>query len=228
VPWVLGVTACLSILSTLLATPAFAGVPAGPAEITVPGLVTPLRSGGSATAYGVALPPNASCPGDTAHKGYHVFSYLVPADVSPSTVTFTDIPTRGLGLFAFGVYVGAINTAEYTGQVIGLPAEFTFSRLTTADLFRRGEATATWNGGIACADSHGTVSNYWNAAIVFRAASSDPRGFTWSVPNAVQVTGSSDLGLLIAVVLIVLAVVFSGVTLVLRRRPAEGASHVGG
>ena len=121
------------------ASPAAADVPAGTAVITVAAELTPLNLGGSATPYGVLLPSGASCPGDTAHDGYLVYSYLVPAGVSPTAVSFkTGDPSKYYGYISQGSYYGAVNTAEDTGEIVGIPPEFTWSRLTPADLFPQG------------------------------------------------------------------------------------------
>ena len=42
------------------------------------GTGTDVPSGASTTPFTVTLPANASCTGDTANDGYHVYSYLVP------------------------------------------------------------------------------------------------------------------------------------------------------
>jgi hypothetical protein len=215
---VLGVVVCLSILT---ARPASAAVSGGTAVITVPGELTPLHSGGSKTFYGVALPQGASCPGDSAHKGYHVFSYLVPSNVSPTAVGFTNIPKRGLGFFADGEYVGAINTAEYTGQIVSLPAEFTWSRLTPGELFSHGETTATWDGGIACANSDGIMTNYWNTEIVFKTSTTDAGGFTWSV-TTIAPTSSGGPWRWVGIVLLIIALALLGLALARRRSAREG------
>ena len=102
------------LVAWLSAVPATAGasVVAGTEEITQPGSLTPLDSGGSETLYGVVLPSGAGCPGDTAHDGYHIFSYLVPKDVSPASVNFKrGRADKGFGYIAYGMYYGAINTA---------------------------------------------------------------------------------------------------------------------
>jgi hypothetical protein len=204
----------------LAATPSAAGadVTASTEVITQPGQLAPLQSGGSATPYGVVLPANASCPGDTAHQAYHVFSYLVPKGVSPAAVSFKDgIPSRYFGFISYGSYYGAINTAEGTGQVVGIPASFTWTRLTPKDLFPDGQKTATWDGGIACADTHGVVTNYWNSEIVFTASATDPGGFTWRVVHSAA-TSSGDIWLGIGVALIAMAVIFGLLALLLSRR----------
>jgi hypothetical protein len=204
----------------LVGAPVTAGAAtAGTAEIIVPGQTTPLKSGGSATSYGVALPAGASCPGDTAHQGYHVYSYLVPAGVSPTAVSFrTGDPSRWYGFVAYGDYYGAVNTEEGTGQITTLPDQFTWSRFSSfmSDLFPHGARTATWEGGIACADTHGVVTDYWNAEVAFTKTASDPGGFTWRVLTPPP--ASDNTSLVVGVVLVVLAVGFAVLTVALRRR----------
>lgn len=208
----------------LLAAPAAVGANAvaGAEVITRPGGLTPLDSGGSGTLYGVELPSGASCPGDTAHQGYHVYSYLVPKGVSPTAVSFkTGLPSQWFGYIAYGAYYGTVNTAQGTGQIVGIPPQFTWSRLTAKELFPKGEKTATWEGGVACADTHGVVTDYWNSQIAFTASPSDPKGFTWKVV-AQPVLAPSHMWLWIGVALIALAVVFGAIALALslrRRNP---------
>lgn len=210
---------CLSLAAT---SPALATTLAGTAEITLPGELTPIHNGASNTPYGVALPRDASCPGDTAHRGYHVFSYLVPRGVSPTVVSFkTGVPSRWFGYIADGAYFGAINTAEGTGQIVGLPTEFNWSRLTPQDLFGDRHTTATWEGGIACANVHGVVTNYWNTEVVFRANSTDTGGFTWSVATAAPAPNGFRRWM--GITLLVVALALSAMAIWLsRRRSGEG------
>ncbi len=217
-----GILAALPVLllASLLVAPASAGAaPVGATEsITRPGELTPLESGGSSTVYGIALPSAASCPGDTAHTGYHVFSYLARSDVPIGSISFkTGFPHTGFGFIADGRYFGAVNTAEGTGAIVGIPLRFTWARLTTKDLFPNGEKSSTWNGGIACANTHGVVTNYWNSQIVFTASSSDPRGFTWRVIGDPSL-GSSHKWLWLGVVLIVLSIGLATLAVFLSRR----------
>ncbi len=208
-------------LVVVAGTPQLAGAATAGAEVLVtPGTTRALGSGGSATPYGVILPVGASCPGDTAHDGYHVYSYLVPANASPTDVSFkTGLPSRWYGYIAEGAYVGAINTAESTGQIVGLPTSFVWTRLTPAILFAHGARTATWNGGIACADTHGQVTDYWNSTIRFTADSSDPNGFTWKVVDQGDVSSSVPVALWVGIGLLVVAAGAAAYALRLRRRP---------
>lgn len=225
-----GLTTAALVASALAAvvvgTPQVAGAATAAGEVLVtPGTSRALGSGGSTTPYGVALPTGASCPGDTAHDGYHVFTYLVPETASPVDVSFTTgVPNRWYGYIAEGAYVGALNTAESTGQIVGLPTSFVWTRLTPAILFADGARTATWNGGIACADTHGRVTDYWNSTIRFTADASDPNGFTWKVVDQGAVPSSVPLALWLGIGLLVVAAGFGAYALRLRRRSGDSGT----
>jgi hypothetical protein len=159
-----------------------------------------------------------------------VFSYLVPDGVSPTEVNFrTGLPSRWFGYIGGGAYVGAVNTAESTGQIVGLPTSFTWSRLTPADLFTSGVHTAVWRGGIACADVHGVVTDYWNSTIRFTADAADPGGFTWAVEGSQVLPDSSSppIVLWVGIGLVVIASAAAAYALRLRRRNGGDPSGPG-
>lgn len=182
--------ALIAIVLTSVASwsPAAYAVPGGVATVYKSDGSAPLNSGGSATLYGLALPKGARCPGDSAHPPYyHVFSYLVPQGTDPGTVSYkTTVPSKGLGLIAAGSYYGAINTARDTGQIINLPNNFSWTRLTPALLFVNGVTSAVWSAGIACADGTGATKSFWNVDIRFSSTTADALGFTWSVVTPVH------------------------------------------
>jgi hypothetical protein len=207
-----------------LAAPGMAwAVTAGSASIVQPGTLTNLDSGTADTPYEVALPSTASCPGDTAHQGYHVFSYLVPAGHTPAEVNFKHaVPNRWYGYFSYGSYYGAADTAEDTGQVVQLP-EFSWTRYSTYPdlIFPGGRTRTTWEGGIACANTDGVVTTYWNTQIVFTKSATAPGGFTWRV-IANPPVATSHTWFTVGIALLVVAVLFAVVAIVLnRRRPEE-------
>jgi hypothetical protein len=231
---VVALGAVILAVVTVTGAPSVAGATTAGAEVLVtPGTTRALASGGSSTPYGVVLPPGASCPGDTAHDGYLVYSYLVPKDSSPTDVSFrTGTPSRWYGYISDGAYYGAVNTAESTGQITALPTSFDWTRLTPQMLFANGAHSATWNGGIACADTHGHVTTYWNSTLVFTADAADPRGFTWKVVDQGAVPSSFPLGLWVGIVLLVVAAGAASYALRLRRRgrpsDADAATPVSG
>jgi len=178
------------IASLIAMTPSgAAAAPAGAAVITLPDQVTPLNSGGSTTLFSFKLPPQAHCAGDTTRPPYYfLYSYLVPKGTDPSKVNYgRGIPDRGLGFRSntAGRYFGAINLAKDTGQIIGVPPDFSWKDFSPADILPGGAATATWEGGLACAVDLGAVSAYWNVELEFTRSRSDPNGFVWMVTQHV-------------------------------------------
>jgi hypothetical protein len=109
-------------------------------------------------------------------------------------------------------------TAEGTGQIVRIPNDFVWSRLKPSDLFATGASTATWEGGIACADTHGVVTDYWNTEVVFTANTTDPGGFTWAVARPLAAKTNFPWR---ALFLIGTAVIISGAALSLRRRASK-------
>ncbi|HUA95894.1 MAG TPA: hypothetical protein VMB82_10240 [Acidimicrobiales bacterium] len=171
-------------LAAAAPAPAGAATLGGTATIVDPS-GTALAQGGSATMFSVTLPAGAACSGDTATGGYHVYSYLVEAGTPITSLTFTSHPSTGFGLVNnTGIYYGPINTAVTTGQVLTLPTNFEWAPLLTDGLelsaLLYSGSTGVWETGIACAQSSGTLSDYWNNEVTFAASSSDPNGFVWS------------------------------------------------
>ena len=154
---------------------------------------TAITHGSSSTSFVTLLPGGAKCPGDSAHKGYRVDSFLVPAGVSPTAVNFRGgVPSKWYGLIADGAYLGGLNTARDTGEIVQLPGPDVWSRLTPADLFGAHKNASTWTAGIACATATGAVTNYWSFGVRFQQSASDKGGFTWSVTTPPLHTSSSS------------------------------------
>jgi hypothetical protein len=146
----------------------------------------------------VALPHRAACPGDTAHDGYRVYSYLVPQGTDLSSVTFVDDPSTGYGLIDGGRYYGAINTAIRTGQIIGIPNDFEWGELVRhvpLSALLDGRSHGVWETGLACADARGTLSDAWNAQVTFVARPGAPDGFAWTtVPGGAPNPSTAGAG----------------------------------
>jgi hypothetical protein len=188
-------------LALLLAGPAGAASLGGAATIAPPGATaaTPLMSGGSATTFTVALPPSAACSGDTMHAGYHVYSYLVKSGTDLADVRFTDLPSVGYGIVSNGGrYYGPVNTGMRTGEIVEIPNDFAWAHLVRggggniplSQLLYAGSSGA-WDTGLACANTHGTLSNDWNTEITFLANAADRAGFVWRV-DAPAATARSE------------------------------------
>ena len=190
--------AAACVLTTLTAltvsNPQVAGAATldGIATIASPGTSNYLASGGSEDEYTVSLPAQAACSGDTATHGYHVFSYLVEPGTSITGITFPDnLPNTGDNQYGFvdnaGGYYGDANTAPTTGQIIEIPNDLEFGPLVSGGLvtldtllYQDGNTSGQWEGGLACTNTDGVVTDYWNTAITFTASGTDPNGFVWS------------------------------------------------
>ena len=174
---------------------AFAATAVGAGASTLVGtatVTTPdgklLSSGGSAQVFTLELPRGAACRGPR-REGSVVYSYLVPVGTVVTNVTFSSIPSRGFGLVdaPSGKYYARKHTEPSTGRVRSLP-NFEWARTfgpngrapTKGHLLYSG-SSGTWDGGIACVDSTGHVTDSWNVRVMFLANHADANGFSWCV-----------------------------------------------
>jgi hypothetical protein len=215
VPLIFGATTIAAGASTLGA----------PATITNPN-GTPRASGGSETVFAVALPQDATCPG-LSHDGFHVYSYLVPAGTDVTSVTFAPAgPSTGFGLIdaPTSSYYGPVNTESLTGRILALPT-FEWARIlgdnggapTLTDLLYSG-SNGMWDGGLACVDPTGHVTDSWNFQVMLSKSHSDANGFTWCVVPGVPAQ-APEVPFALALPLVGLVVV--GGFAVARRRRAD-------
>ena len=174
-----------------------AATDAGAVQIVVPpGSATAgdqLAAGGSAAAFALTLPVGAACTGDSATGGYRVQSYMVPATVDPSTLTFGltgPIPTGSGASFRQPLYTSAgsswLNktTAVNTGQLIGLPV-LSFAWVDTGGTTFL--PAGSYNIGFACTKGGASATQldkYWNTRLTVIADANDvPSALTWAVPD---------------------------------------------
>lgn len=183
-----------------------AGPPTGPARIEVPSSPTqpagvPLNSGGSATSFALLVPPAASCSGDGS-AGYRSHSYIVPASVDPSTMTFNSsgpVP-NGVGANLRQPMYSTAGGSAWTNKTPSAEAALIVDLVpfSFAVYAEAGGATAvpegTYNVGIACTSNSGaTFDRYWNVQIdITHDAADTPAGFTWEVAEAVEPTTTTS------------------------------------
>ena len=188
-----------------------AGANAGPLLVLVPpGQPTagqPLNSGGSGTAFALAPPTGAACTGDSATGGYRVQSYMVPASVNPSTLTFDangPIPAgigANLRLPLFGSagqspFVDQTTAVATTlgggGLLVNLPS---FSYAVFAPDGPSFVPPGTYNIGFACTlgvASPTQQDKFWNVQMTFSTTPADlPAGITWIVGTPPPTTTTS-------------------------------------
>jgi hypothetical protein len=163
--------------------------------------------------FGISLPAGAACDSDTET----VVSYMVPQSVYPSLVaqdTFSGgDPGIGLGYFNVGSAGAGVSpgsllapqpTTAGTGQIgsnvdgpfqwgpaaipeDGIAVTGSFLPPYNGALIPTGRSSQVWESGLACINTSGTITDYWNAAITFTTSASDPNLFTW-----IPTPGSSD------------------------------------
>jgi hypothetical protein len=197
-------------------TPAAAEEAAGAPRVVQPrgsaAAGQPLTEGGSATAFGLALPEGAACTGDSAGGNYRVQSYMVPASVSPASLTFDSMGPVPQGTGADfrqplydttrKPYVNALTDIATApggpGTISQIPA---FSLAVFADA---PDLTGpqiippgSYNLGIAC--THGPagpdqLDRFWNIRFDVAADPADrPLGLRWTVAEAQAVAPTVTL-----------------------------------
>jgi len=168
-------------------TPAY-GTPAIDAGrvtvVTREGSKNAIAGGGSATEFSIMLPAGASCPGDSAHDGYRVQSFIVPAADDPGSLRWRSIAPEGPGRYAlYDVFTSPyvqMQTAEAEtvggpGRIVNVPT-FSFAVFPPGEL-----SVGPHRIGIACTLMNETVK-YWEAEVALKEASTDrPAGFRWTV-----------------------------------------------
>lgn len=203
-------------------TPASASTTDGTATIETPSLGTLAYPAASTAQFTVSLPAGAACTGNTSSDGYHVWTYLVPVGTNVSSVTIVnEFPSTGYGIFdATGSYAGPYNTA-ISDQITTLPNNFEWGPFVNQNSLLSAildnSTTGVWNAGIACANSSGVITDYWNTQVTFTASNTDPNGFTWSaLPGDPNEGAAPEVPYTIVIPL--LAVGIFGATLLIRRR----------
>ena len=190
-PGVVAVATAALVMPLLADSANAAGVNAGPAQ------VAPLK-GDSATSFTLGLPGASACTGDSANSGYNVTSYMVPASVDPSALTFDPLAgpiPAGVGASfrqpLYEVGSGSAFTARQTanedtpggpGVIIGIG---NFDLGASAG-FTPGQIPAgNYNVGIACikgGPSATQMDKFWNETITVAtsAANGGPVGVQWA------------------------------------------------
>lgn len=157
----------------------------------------PLTTGTSATQFSLLAPAGAACTGDSANSNpaFLVQTYMVPAAVEPSTLTFdADGPVPAgtgatfrqplyttTGSPAVSMLTGLAPTPPGPGPVINIPA-FSLSVYAPGDV-----PAGTYNVGIACTSGPASTTQldrFWNVQMTMAAATAgeaNPAGLTWTV-----------------------------------------------
>lgn len=224
----------------VLSTPASveAGVRAGAAEIVSPLSGSPLRSGGSRTAFRVKLPHGAACKGDSARAGYRVQTYLVPETVDPGSLTFdASGPAPVDGEFRAPLYDTTANQGSHANKLTAeaspaggpgtiiqpLPA-FDFAAFDPALGFAF--PPGVYNVGVACTLGPPSLTQqekHWNTVMRMTADPTDPgpARIRWETTAAAGSTATRTSGSWPPVAIVAAVVAAGGGAVLLRRRRVD-------
>lgn len=180
-----GVMLVLSVVSAMRA--GADALPAGSAPTA--GLTILPLEGNSSTEITLSLAaPNNACPGDTATDGYKWQTFMVPASVNASALTYKNGPVKTASIpTAFPLYsfigqssVVNKNTAVETGQIVG-------TSTTSFSVFTPGQiAAGDYKIGYACskapaAGQNAVTERFWEQVITVTAdEDGGPAEFSWT------------------------------------------------
>lgn len=196
----LAVTAAVTIMPLLNPPVASAaGVLQGALNVRTPGGGAALNSGNGDTVFTLRPPTGAACGGDSANDFYTVQSYMVPASVDPSTLTFNSagpIPAGSGANFrqpmynsaTSGAYTNAL-TLDNPGSPRPKPGEIINIPDFTVDVHGPGDIPpGAYNIGLACTFGPAgatQMKEFWNTTMTF---TTNPSGgfsqVSWSVGAA--------------------------------------------
>jgi hypothetical protein len=162
-------------------------------------------SGGSAEVFMVRLTNDETCPGDTLHDGWSVQTFIVPASVPFSEITFgPDGPLGGAHQFALYMVTGdpaadvivAPNDAASQPGRVALPT-FSFNAFVPGLL-----PPGSYRFGVACTLPGGrTPARYWDGMIRIDADPDDtPAQIRWTAAESSAPASGSSSSLPIVVI----------------------------
>jgi hypothetical protein len=158
-----------------------AGTNAGVLTLVDPVSKAAIANGTATTPFEINPPNGAACTGDTATGGYRVNSYIVPASVDPSTLTWnangpvpaaTGANLRQPLFTATGSPFVTSATAATTAIInAALTSPFSFGVFTPAFV-----PNGAYNVGLACT-LNGVEDKFWNVVLNF-TTTAGTLGFT--------------------------------------------------
>lgn len=186
-----------------------------------------LASGGGSTEFSLALPSEATCPGDSRNDNWRVQTFIVPEGVDPATVEYGPNGPTGRLQWAFHdtftspVIEGLLKPNEAPGS----PGRIDSFPPMSFEVFPVGEIPpGTYRAGAACT-WFGATGPYWDTEMVFSAAPADqPAGLRWTVPG-VPDPGPNDPGSSSSppwnLIFVLIALLAFGYAFFLGRRPGH-------
>lgn len=146
------------------------------ATMTVSQGTSTFTTGNSGSVFSLRLPPNASCPFDSANSGWAWQTYMVPTTKDPSTLTFGSAGPSPASFSTYATFseplftatgnaikdqqTAAAETPPGPGQIVNLP-DMGFGMVWTPGQVPAG----TYNIGVACTKPGRIEDIFWNTTI---------------------------------------------------------------
>lgn len=228
----------VAVAGMAVATPAVAQ-PATPEDAGALQIVDergrPLTSGGSTTRFTLELAADeAFCPGDSANDNYRVNSFMVPAHLPATQVSYDGLGPKPQHYRSYDGFVMPLYdqfTSDYTSALTaeqdrpGGPGPIVDVPILSFGVYDDGELpTGRYRVGLACTLLN-EVRKYWDTEIVVTAdADDEPAGIAWRLAGAAAPSdaGSGPSPLVLAAVAVVAAALVAGARF--RRRPSATSS----
>ncbi|MBU6316659.1 MAG: hypothetical protein KGR47_09150 [Acidobacteria bacterium] len=186
-----------------------------------------LSKGGSTTEFSLALPDDASCPGDSRNDNWRVQTFIVPTDVDPGSVEYG--PNGPTGKHQWALY-DTVTSPVIEGLLVpndqpGSPGGVDAFPPMSFEVFPVGEIPpGKYRVGAACT-WFGATGSYWDVEMVFSSDPVDrPSQLAWRVPGvseATEVASSAVSTPPWSAIFVVIAVFSFGVAFFLGRRPGQ-------
>jgi hypothetical protein len=197
-------SAVMLVISIASAIPADAALPAGAGP--TPGQSMQANNNTSGITNGVQDTPfvlsyagDSACAGDSATDGYRVNTFMVPASVDVSQLTYNSGgPTAPAGVtFKFPLFAQTgnaqqvnRNTAPTTGIITAgnLLQPFSFAALVAGGIE---VPNGSYKVGLACT-LLGVTEEYWETTIAVTASTTGPVTFAWQVTDTPTTTTTTS------------------------------------
>jgi hypothetical protein len=143
-----------------------------------------LMSGGSSTVFGLALPKDAACPGDSLNDGWIVQSFVVPEETDPGAIVYRRLgpdEPRGYALIS-------LERTQFMDELTlanigpGRPGKISLPVFSFAEYKPGVPAPGRYRVGIACTTGDRRTGVFWDTVVEFAADPADaPAQMRWSV-----------------------------------------------
>lgn len=198
----LSLVAVAAVLFGLAADPAMADADRADPLTIVDRSGDPLEAGGSGTEFRFDLPEAAECPGDSQNGNYRYHSFMIPANQSPSEITYNGLgpePQAYDSYESFRMPLYDEHTADVTAKLtaeaeqLGGPGPILDLPVLSFHVYGEGDMPlGRYRIGLVCTHLN-EPERYWDAVIEVSAdASDEPAGIAWRLVGSSPTSSSGS------------------------------------